>query len=138
MFPDFQKSKFIAIYWDIAMSTRHAPGCTGAADEYALPNALRNPTTPPHGVTYVQVLLLRLLDTWVDRFDNIGSPPARKLSALALCLLLPIPIPAILQRLPDVIAHITAVCFEVRPGPGTIHAAFETVISFADPFLLFV
>ena len=60
-----------------------------------------------------QVLFLKLLDTWLDRFDSIGSSPARKQSALALCLLLPVPIPAVLHRLPDAIAHITAVCFEV-------------------------
>ena len=61
----------------------------------------------------VQALLLKLLDTWLDRFDSIGSSPARKLSALALCLLLPVPISAILQRLPDAIGHITAVYYEV-------------------------
>lgn len=70
-----------------------------------------------------QRLLLALVDLWLDKFDSIGSLPSRKLSALALCMLLPAPMPAILTRLEIFVAHITAVWFEVEgSGPEAASA----------------
>ena len=48
------------------------------------------------------------------RFDSIGAPHARKLSGLALCQLLTLPLPAILERLELIAACLTSVWFEVR------------------------
>lgn len=59
-------------------------------------------------------LLLGFLDKWLDKFDAIGTPAARKLSALALCNVLTLPVPSILQRLDPIAAHLTAVWFEVH------------------------
>lgn len=59
-------------------------------------------------------VLLAFLDKWLDRFDSIGTPAARKLSALALCNVLTLPVPAVLERLDGIAAHLTAVYFEVR------------------------
>ncbi|CAL8468538.1 g8078 [Coccomyxa elongata] len=58
--------------------------------------------------------LLALLDLWLDKFDNIGMPHARKLSALAMCVLLTVPLPAILERLEPIAGCITSVWFEVE------------------------
>ena len=41
---------------------------------------------------------------------------SRKLCALALCALLPAPVPGILDRLPAMFANVTAVWFEARPS----------------------
>lgn len=60
-------------------------------------------------------LLLGFLDRWLDKFDAIGTPAARKLSALALCNLLTLPVPSVLQCLDPIAAHLTAVWFEVHP-----------------------
>ena len=59
-------------------------------------------------------LLLAFLDRWLDKFDSIGTPAARKLSALALCNVLTLPLPSVLERLDPIAAHLTAVWFEVR------------------------
>ena len=55
------------------------------------------------------------LSVWcrLDRFDTIGAAPARKLSALAMCVLLTLPMPALLERLDSIIPHITSVWLEV-------------------------
>ncbi|KAL3150483.1 hypothetical protein ABBQ32_000305 [Trebouxia sp. C0010 RCD-2024] len=63
-------------------------------------------------------LLLGFLDRWLDKFDAIGTPAARKLSALALCNLLTLPLPSILQRLDPIAAHLTAVWFEIEGADG--------------------
>ena len=63
-----------------------------------------------------QQLLLAVLDLWLDKFDSIGQPAARKLSALALCVLLPAPLPGLLERLELIATHITSVWFEVKAG----------------------
>lgn len=60
-------------------------------------------------------LLLAFLDRWLDKFDSIGTPAARKLSALALCNVLTLPVTLILDRLDPIAAHLTSVWFEVRP-----------------------
>lgn len=59
-------------------------------------------------------LLLAFLDRWLDKFDSIGTAAARKLSALALCNVLTLPVAPILDRLDSIAAHLTAVWFEVR------------------------
>ena len=59
-------------------------------------------------------LLLAFLDRWLDKFDAIGTPAARKLSALALCNVLTLPVASILDRLDPIAAHLTAVWFEVH------------------------
>lgn len=61
--------------------------------------------------------LLALLDLWLDRFDSIGVPHARKLSALAMCTLLTVQVPAILDRLEPIAGCITSVWFEVLSLP---------------------
>ncbi len=58
--------------------------------------------------------LLALVDVWLDKFDNIGVPHARKLSALAMCVLLTVPVPALLDRLEPIAGCITSVWFEVN------------------------
>ena len=50
----------------------------------------------------------------LDRYDTIGAPSARKLSALALCVLLTLPLPALLERLDVILPHITGTWLEVR------------------------
>lgn len=42
------------------------------------------------------------------------QPGARKLSALALCVLLTAPLPALLERVELIVTHLTSVWFEVR------------------------
>ena len=55
------------------------------------------------------------VDLWLERFDTIQSMGSRKLSALALCLLLQLPAPWILRHLTGIVANITSVWYEVRP-----------------------
>ena len=50
----------------------------------------------------------------LDRYDTIGAPSARKLSALALCMLLTLPLPALLERLDVILPHVTGTWLEVR------------------------
>ena len=57
--------------------------------------------------------LLALVELWLDRFDNIGVPHARKLSALAMCVLLTVPLSALLECLEPLAGCITSVWFEV-------------------------
>lgn len=73
-------------------------------------------------------VLLAFLDKWLDRFDSIGTPAARKLSALALCNVLPMPVPSVLERLDGIAAHLTAVYFEVR-NTEELHIGFASVCS---------
>ncbi len=58
-------------------------------------------------------VLLALLDRWLDKFDSVSSAGARRLSALALCVALTIPLPAVLDRLDVIAACLTAVAAEV-------------------------
>lgn len=67
----------------------------------------------PAGADPPARLLLALVDLWLDKFDCIGQPAARKLSALALAVLLTAPLPPLLERLELVVTHITSVWFEV-------------------------
>ena len=67
----------------------------------------------PPGADPPARLLLALVDLWLDKFDSIGQPAARKLSALALAVLLTAPLPPLLERLELVVTHITSVWFEV-------------------------
>ena len=73
-------------------------------------------------------VLLAFLDKWLDRFDSIGTPAARKLSALALCNVLAMPVPSVLERLDGIAAHLTAVYFEVR-NIEEFHIGFASVCS---------
>lgn len=86
----------------------------GAAQHVAPP-----PDAPPSSDPTAR-LLLALVDLWLDKFDCIGQPAARKLSALALCVLLTAPLPALLERLELVVTHITSVWFEVRARQGGV------------------
>ena len=58
-------------------------------------------------------VLLALLDRWLDKFDSVSSAGARRLSALALCVALTVPLPAVLDRLDIIAACLTAVAAEV-------------------------
>ena len=68
-------------------------------------------------------MLLAVTDLWLEKFDCVASPHARKLHALALCTLLTVPSGVILHRLESIVGHITSVWFEVRlastGGPRT-------------------
>lgn len=76
------------------------------------------PADAPPAADPASRLLLSLVDLWLDKFDSIGQPAARKLSALALCVLLTAPLPALLERLELLVTHITSVWFEVGPARG--------------------
>lgn len=76
-------------------------------------------------------LLLSILDLWLDKFDSIGQPAARKLSALALCALLPAPVPGLLDRLQLIATHLTSVWFEVR---SLVQRSPTLVVSFPSIF----
>lgn len=58
-------------------------------------------------------LLLAVTDLWLDKFDCVASPYARKLHALAMCMLLAVPSDQMLYRLESIVGHITSVWFEV-------------------------
>ncbi|KAK9787255.1 hypothetical protein WJX73_002919 [Symbiochloris irregularis] len=62
---------------------------------------------------------LQFLDQWLDRFDIIATDGQRKLSALALCVLLHLQLAPLLQRLELLVTHITSVWIEVEGGPNT-------------------
>lgn len=55
-----------------------------------------------------------LAELWVDKFDSIAQPLARKLSALALAALLPLATKAQLAQLPAIVGHVTSVWHEVE------------------------
>ena len=74
-----------------------------------------------HVNSYSHVLLQAFVDLWLDKFDSIGSAGSRKLSALALCILLQLPAPWLLQRLTPIFAHITSVWYQVR-GKLLLHS----------------
>ena len=71
----------------------------------------------------------RCFDTWFSchtaqgagcgRFDSIATPHARKLSGLALCQLLTVPLPGLLDRLELIAACVTSVWYEVWCPPCT-------------------
>jgi hypothetical protein len=53
------------------------------------------------------------LDRWLENFDRIGSPGARKLSALAFCNLLGLRLPVVIQRFGEIVSIITGTYYEV-------------------------
>ncbi len=55
-----------------------------------------------------------LTEIWVDKFDSITNPLARKLSALALCALLALPSKSQLAAAPAIVGHVTAAWHEVE------------------------
>jgi hypothetical protein len=65
-----------------------------------------------------QRALLALIDVWLDAFDAVGAPAARKLSALALAALLgaPLPTAAIAARLPALSAALTGAWCQLEAG----------------------
>lgn len=62
-----------------------------------------------------QPALEAFLDFWIERFDSLPSLSARKLSALALCRLLLVAHPWVLNQMTDIVTNITSVWFEVEP-----------------------
>lgn len=54
-----------------------------------------------------------LLGLWLDSFDSLPNLAARKLSALALCALLHLPLANLPEHLISIITCLTAVWFEV-------------------------
>lgn len=82
----------------------------------------------PPGADPPARLLLALVDLWLDKFDSIGQPAARKLSALALAVLLTAPLPPLLERLELVVTHITSVWFEVGAARLRWHAMPRTTL----------
>ncbi|KAK9830439.1 hypothetical protein WJX72_011753 [[Myrmecia] bisecta] len=85
-----------------------------AAPHISLPQAQAQAAAGSQPADPGQRLLLAFVDLWLDRFDAIGAPAGRKLCALALCVLLTLPLPPILERLELIVAHITSVWFEVE------------------------
>lgn len=94
--------------------------CAAAAPHIPLPPP--DATDPTAAATAAldppQRLLLALLDLWLDKFDSIGQAPARKLGALALCALLAAPLPAVLDRMDVIVAHMTGVWYAVESPEG--------------------
>jgi hypothetical protein len=78
-------------------------------------------------------LLLATLDVWLDRIDSISLPPARKLSALALCALLATRVPALLTRLDAIVAAVTAVWYELETGNDDGKASLESLYAWTVP-----
>lgn len=69
-------------------------------------------------------LLLAYLDVWLEKFDSIGHTAARKLNALALCVLLTIPVPFLQKYFHDIVVHVSAVWFEIEGpdiDPGSVY-----------------
>lgn len=52
-------------------------------------------------------------EAWLEKFDHLSTPGARKLVAMALCSLLRVPAPWLLRHLPEMLGPITATWFEV-------------------------
>lgn len=62
-----------------------------------------------------EVLLLQYIDHWLDKIDFIPQAAGRKLSALALCVLITLPIgPGLLHRLGAILGVISGVWFELE------------------------
>lgn len=60
------------------------------------------------------------------RFDCIATPHARKLSGLALCQLLTLPLPVLLDRLELIAACVTSVWYEVQiPAHPVYHFTIQ-------------
>lgn len=100
-----------------------------AAQQHMAPPA----DAPPAGDPATR-LLLALVDLWLDKFDSVGQPGARKLSALALCVLLTAPVPALLERVELAVTHITSVWFEVEGSDlaSSLPIAYELLSTARD------
>lgn len=98
----------------------------------AEPNIAQTAAAPAGAGPLGQRLLLVLVDLWMDKFDSIGQPQARKLSALALCVLLTLPVPEVLLRLELIAGCLTAVWFEVcfANCPYSAHTGAHRVHNF--------
>ncbi|GAX73146.1 hypothetical protein CEUSTIGMA_g599.t1 [Chlamydomonas eustigma] len=70
-------------------------------------------------------LLSRFICVWVGGFDSLASTSGRKLCCLALCSLLSIPSPAVLQSLAEIVVCITGVWSETEGGAdGCVRADY--------------
>lgn len=76
------------------------PGCAAAAGAASAPEAL----------------LAALLALWLETFDSISNPAARRLSALALCASLGLPSRALLPALPALLPCVVSVWLETEAG----------------------
>jgi hypothetical protein len=62
-----------------------------------------------------ELLLLQYIDHWIDKIDCISQAAGRKLSALALCVLITLPIgPGLLHRLGAILGVISGIWFELE------------------------
>jgi len=62
-----------------------------------------------------ELLLLQYIDQWLDKIDSIPQASGRKLSALALCVLITLPIgPGLLHRLGAILGVISGIWFELE------------------------
>ncbi|CAG8528258.1 11592_t:CDS:10 [Ambispora leptoticha] len=68
--------------------------------------------------TQEHALLEKVLDVWIERFDNIAHPKQRKLNAMAFTALIAITNTIILARLPQFISIWCDVLSEVRENGG--------------------
>ncbi|GBF94095.1 hypothetical protein Rsub_07082 [Raphidocelis subcapitata] len=66
------------------------------------------------GAAGVEAVVGALTGLWVDRFDSIGQPLARKLNALALAALLPLPTKAQLAHAAGIVAHVASAWHELE------------------------
>jgi hypothetical protein len=74
------------------------------------------PGAPPGAAASPDALLSALLDAWTDGFDALASSRARKLCAVAMCRLLALPSPALLDALEPLLVCITGVWSELEGG----------------------
>ncbi|KAG1675441.1 hypothetical protein FOA52_001739 [Chlamydomonas sp. UWO 241] len=74
------------------------------------------PGAPPGAAASPEALLSALLDAWTDGFDSLASTRARKLCAVAMCRLLALPSPALLDALEPLLVCITGVWSELEGG----------------------
>lgn len=113
--PGLVQANAMAVYGRILLQAPAAimQVCSAAA---ATPG-LQGQLNPQQGQDHTSQVLLALLDRWLDKFDSVSSAGARRLSALALCVALTIPLPAVLDRLDVIAACLTAVAAEAASQP---------------------
>lgn len=70
---------------------------------------LSSPGAPEH-------LFNALLDLWIERFDGVAAPAARKTCALALSGVLAVPSRAVLLQLDGLLSSVTSVWYEQEGG----------------------
>ena len=110
--------------------SRHRSFCTASALSLFVPEWRTYTGLSPIPYADAQVLLA-LLDRWLDRFDSVSSAGARRLSALALCVALTVPLPAVLDRLDVIAACLTAVAAEVSTFQGCSGCMLQAAAGFS-------